>query len=182
MVMPLSPKALYPLVPNAPGVPALLRSAAVIVDGATFGLLGVGSALDDLIGADPVLWGVFTQSGQPVAIADSVQAFEFQAAARVSDYPVEQGAFASYNKVIEPYSATVRMSRGGTLEQRSAFLAAIEGAQKSLELYTVLTPELSYFNANIEAFDYRREINSGAGVGAGPSTAGAHNCRSCSGD
>lgn len=161
MVMPIIPKAIYPAVPNAPGVPPLLRDVAKIADTATFGLLGISDALDLLIGAEPVQWGVFDQAGQPVALADSVVSFEYRNGSRISDYPLEQGAFASYNKVANPYDVRVRMVRGGSDDDRSVFIASLEAAAKTLDLYTILTPEKRYLNANIENWDYRRERGNG---------------------
>jgi hypothetical protein len=162
MAMPIIPKALYPVVPNAPGVPALLRNAAKVADAATFGILGVSDALDLLIGAEQVRWGLFDQDGQPVALADSVLSLDYRNSSRVSDYPVEQGAYASYNKVASPYEARLRMVRSGSEIDRSDFIAALDAAANSLDLYTVVTPDAVYENANIESFDYRREASNGA--------------------
>ena len=164
MTMPLIPVALYPLVPNAPGVPAMLRNGAKILDALTFGLLGLGDALDSLIGADPVKWGVFDSKGRPVAVADTIISVEYSNGSRVSNYPVEQGAFATYNKVADPYSARVSMACGGTETQRSDFINALDEAANSIDLYTILTPEKSYFKANIERVDWRRTTTGGAGI------------------
>lgn len=163
MAMDIIPKALYPLVPNAPGVPAVLRNAARVADTATLGYLGLSDAMDMLIGADSPQWGIFTGSGAAVAIADSVVSLDYRNGSRVSDYPVEQGAFASYNKVADPYSVRVRLVRGGTEQDRSDFIAAIEAAAATLDLFEVRTPEMVYPSANIDGFDYRRETVSGAG-------------------
>lgn len=163
--MDIIPKALYPLVPNAPGVPALLRNGVKVLDTLTLGVFGLSGALDSLIGAEPVQWGVFSQkTGLPVALADSVVSMDYRNGSRISDYPVEQGAFASYNKVATPYDVKVRMTCGGSQARRGDFVAAIEAASRSLDLYLVLTPERSYPSANIEAWEYRREVNNGAGM------------------
>ena len=162
MPMPTIPKALYPLVPNAPGVPALIRNAVKIADAATLGQFGLSNALDNLIGADPVQWGVFSAGGQAVAVSDSVVSFDYRNGSRLSDYPVERGAFASYNKVANPFDVKVRMSCGGSEEQRAAFVKALDSAASSLDLYTVWTPEKRYESVNIESVDYRRESSAGA--------------------
>lgn len=164
MPLPMIPKALYPLVPNAPGVPALLRSGAKIIDMATFGLLGASDALDLLIGAEPVRWGVFDQFNAPVAIADSILSFDYSNGSKVSNYPVENGAFASYNKVANPYDAKITMTCGGSDDARAAFINALDSAADSIDLYTILTPEKSYLSANIERVDYARSASKGAGI------------------
>ncbi len=164
MAMDIIPKALYPIVPNLPGVPALLRDAATIADSATFGLLGISDALSDLIGSEPIKWGVFYGSGEALAEADSIISFDYSNGAKVSNYPIEQGAFASYNKVNSPYDAKITMTCGGSEERRSAFIFALDYAADSLDRFSILTPEKSYFNANIERFDYRRTATNGAGI------------------
>jgi hypothetical protein len=165
MVMPIIPKSLYPAVPNAPGVPALLRNAATIADTATFGLLGVSDALDLLIGAEQVQWGIFeTETGLPVVIADSVLGFDYRNGAKIADFPVEDGTFATYNKTATPFDIKVRMVCGGDDERRRSFIEAIEAASRSLTLYDVVTPQAAYANANIEAWDYRRDTSGGAGI------------------
>lgn len=162
MPMPIVPKAVYPLVPFAPGVPALLRNGAKIIDTLTFNTLGIGDALDSVIGSGKPQWGIFTSSGDPVALAESVVSMEFENTMRVSNYPIEGGKFSSYNKVNDPYSITLRMTCGLGEEERAAFIFSVESASKSLELYTVVTPETTYLDANIVAVGYRRDSENGA--------------------
>lgn len=158
------PKALYPLVPNAAGVPALLRGGAQVLDALTFGVFGLSDLLDGVIGSDPVQWGVFDAFGQPVAVADSIVSFDYRNGSKISDYPVEQGAFASYNKVANPFDVRVRMTCGGSVQRRALFVAQLDIAAASLGLYTVLTPEMVYASVNVEGLDYRRESSNGAGI------------------
>jgi len=164
-MMDLIPKSLYPLVPNAPGVPAVLRDGAKILDGATGGLLGISDALDSILGTSAEQWGIFNPlSGQSIALADSVVSIQYRNESRISDYPVEQGSFASYNKVANPYDVRIRMVKGGRQEDRSSFLSAIEAASIVTDLYTVVTPEKTFENANITGYDYARETLNGAYV------------------
>jgi hypothetical protein len=163
--MDLIPKPLYPLVPNAAGVPAVLRSGARIIDGATGGLLGLSGAMDTLLGTSTEQWGIFSpSSGQSIAIADSVISIQYRNESRISNYPVEEGSFASYNKVASPYDVRIRMVKGGRQEDRSTFLSAIEFAASATDLFTVVTPEKTFENANIVGHDYSRETLNGAYV------------------
>jgi hypothetical protein len=108
-------------------------------------------------------WGIFKEdSGQPVIEADVVLRVEFQNDYRVSDYPQEKGAFASYNKVQIPFRAKLTFLKGGTDAARTALLTALEEAVKSLDLVTVSVPEFSYKSGNIIHYDYRREAAKGA--------------------
>ena len=91
-------------------------------------------------------------------------AVDYKQGWHIADYPIEDGDFASYNKVATPFDAKVTFTQGGTESDRAAFLAAIEAAAASLALYNVVTPEKTYLNANIEHYDYRRTSRNGVGL------------------
>lgn len=160
MPLPIIPKNLYPLVPNVAGVPALLRNSLRILDTLTLGALGIGNILGD----EPIRWGIFNSNGDSIAVFDTIISVDMRDSCRVSNYPVENGSFKSYNKVENPYDARVVMTRGGTEAQRKEFIDSLTAAKKSLELLTIVTPEATYNNATIEEFDYIRETNNGAGM------------------
>lgn len=155
------PKSLYPLVPNAPGVPALLRAGAQILDTITLGYLGIGDALNSLIGEDPVKWAVLDSTGKALPY-ESVNAVGYQNESRVSDYPLENGAFAAYNKVDSPFDVIVTLTQGGAEEDRRTMIKAVENARKSLDLYTVMVPEGVYRNVNFTSLTIQRSTREGA--------------------
>lgn len=162
MAIDFIPKSLYPVVPQALGVPALLRSGAQLLDTRTLGFLGVSSAINQLIGAPLVEWGVFDSSGNFIADYDSVFAVGYVNDSRVSDYPVEQGQFASYNKVHNPFDVRVTLKCGGSEDRRALFLAKCEAARKSLAGYMVVTPETTYENVNFTGIRWERTGDGGA--------------------
>lgn len=158
--MPFSalPAIPFPALPNLPGVPAIGR------------LLGANLPLPFSIIADalglgalfPPAWGIFSAAGQPVLIGDAVLSVEMQQDYRVADFPIERGAFASYNKVISPIALRVGFMVGGSDVLRQAFLAAVDAACASLATYQVITPDVIYANLNLTHYDYRREARAGA--------------------
>lgn len=162
--MPITPipKALYPLVPQLPGVPPVLRAGAQIFDALTLGFLGAGDIVDSIVGSEPVLWGVFDVDGAPIAEYDSVVSVNVQEDARISDYPVEQGSFASYNKVDLPRRVTVVLACGGSVERRSKFQSRMQAERRSLNLWTVITDDNTFFNCNLVALDWGRSQERGA--------------------
>lgn len=162
MTIDIVPVSLYPLVPQLPGVPAVLRSTVQRFDTATLGFLGLGNILNGVIGTDPVRWGIFDSAGAPIASYDSVYSVHYDNDSKISDYPVEQGGFSSYNKVETPFDAVVALNCGGNDARRSAFQVAIEAARKSLQLYSVLTPEFTYLSCNITGIGFSRECTDGA--------------------
>lgn len=164
MPIDIVPKSLYPFVPKALGVPPLLRSAAQLLDTATLGYLGIGDALSQLIGAEPIRWGVFDESGGKIAPYDSVYAVGYQNESKISNYPLEQGAFASYNKVETPFDVRVTLHCGGSEDDRAQFMASLETARKSLRLFTVLTPEFTYKDVNFTGLDISRRREEGVNM------------------
>lgn len=92
----------------------------------------------------------------------STNAFEFTKETRISDFLVERGSFASYNKVLLPANPTVTLVLGGSGSDRTSFLNQINAACESLELYSVVTPEVTYFNYSIERYSLIRRAERGA--------------------
>jgi hypothetical protein len=111
----------------------------------------------------PPQWGLYA-NGLPVLVADSVFGMEYARDYRISDYPQEQGAFASYNKVKVPYIAKITYLIGSSIEERAAFLAAAELVTASLNLVTIYTPEIPYLNANPTHVGYRRTVQQGVSL------------------
>jgi hypothetical protein len=143
-------------IPQLPGVPALSSYAPSLST-----VLGIDGILS-LFQSKPV-WGLF-KGGTLVAEPTTLAEIGMRGEARISDFPVERGSFASYNKVQQPDVHRILMIKSGTLAERMAFLAAIDQAKKSLDLYTILTPDVSYTDVNIETYEYRRTSSDGAGM------------------
>lgn len=168
----------FPSVPELPGVPVLQRQASLKVLSSELRVLTADSRWR--ISPDAPQWGIFTTQGKLLIEADSVLDIGFKQDHKISSYPIQSNAFNSYNKVAEPFQATVRLMKGGQLKsadlakssdgllenqgmrERGDFLEAIDQASKSLDLYQVVTPERSYLNCNITSYAYRREQNKGA--------------------
>lgn len=109
-------------------------------------------------------WGMYTQEGVLAAPADNVVGFENVLDARISDYPVENGGFASYNKVITPYEVRFIMSKGGTVDDRQAFLKAVQDAWTGITLYNFVTPECVYLDMNVVGVRQQRAADRGNGL------------------
>lgn len=150
----------FPNVPNVPGVPPLPRSP-----GAVFGAveLLVRDAVSSFsLGLTPQ-WGIF-RNGAPVIVAQSVVSLDYKRDWSISDYPVEEGAFESYNKVTAPFDARFRFSSGGDELARQALLDSIDRVAGTLDLFDVVTPEVIYQSVNVMHYDYHRSATQGAGL------------------
>lgn len=144
-----------------PGIPDIPDFKGLVSSG-TGALIGFGGAtlLRMIFGNQ---WGIFNQYGIPIMLADTVFSVKYQNGSQIAQAPVEKGTFTSYNKVQNPYQATVTMIRGGgdpTL--RGLFIAQLELLSKSTLLFHVITPEFVHINAAITGYDYAREPQGGA--------------------
>jgi hypothetical protein len=109
-------------------------------------------------------WGIYNTGGGVLIQADAVVGIDYTQNSRVSDFPVESGGFASYNKVATPYTATISLTRGGSETLRSEFLTAIDALQRGVTLFSVVTPTAVYLNATLEQYRYRRQSTGGVGL------------------
>ena len=174
--MPLIP---FPNVPKVPGVPSLPRSAkfpaaARMVLGLTQGLLWRLFQVD-------TRWGIFDSKGKALGDPAKFTGFvgslldsaglgstlstggvDYSKETRVSDFPLERGSFASYNKVEQPANPSVTLCLTGSEKNRRTFLEAIDKAAKSTDLYSVVTPEVTYVNYSVERYSYSRRSSKGA--------------------
>lgn len=114
-----------------------------------------------LSNSSPPQWGLYNPDGSPALVASSFATLDYAHPYRISDYQQEQGAFASYNKVQQPFSAKIGFLVGGDAAFRSAFLNQAEQVCASLNLVTVITPEISYPSANPVNPTYRRTSRNG---------------------
>jgi len=141
--------------PVISGLPALPPSVAVF-NQAT---LLISDAINLALALSSPHWGIYL-FGIPVVFADNVVTMEYKQDWRLSTYPQEQGAFATYNKVALPYEAKLRFSTGGSLIERQAFLLSIAAIAGDNLIYDIVTPEQVYLHCNVIHYDYKREASS----------------------
>jgi len=129
------------------------------------------------------------KSGNPVLTPNNVYALEWHGEERVSDYPVQNGQFVSYNKVKVPFDMRIVMTCQGlnvvqdalqsvtqSLNQalsniglafgqpmsRDAFLKQLDMMLDSTDLYDVVTPDKVYQNVNLVAYNHAKKNDDGA--------------------
>lgn len=164
-----------------PGVPPLLNDAILAADLAvalTTISLSLLSALQS-----PQQWGIYDSSGNELGASSGLNFLESAALALVSqptitstvkvgylkemktaNFPIEAGGFANYNKVEMPGCSTVSLTYSGGQSGRASFLAAIDTACKSMNLYSVVTPEVTYANVSLDRYTYDRTAQRGANL------------------
>jgi hypothetical protein len=133
----------------ATGALALVTSAALSAAGGLQAFLWQSAQT-------PPAWGVFDANGNQVLFPDSVLDFTQRQEYDIANFPIQEGAFASYNKVIRPFEISVRFRKTANVLERQSFLQDIAGLSASLNLYTVRTPEAQYGNVNLERYEVIR--------------------------
>jgi hypothetical protein len=176
--MPLIP---FPNVPAVSGVPALPRIAGA--SGQAQAALGILQGALWKAASGQKQWGIFDSKGKALgstgalstaaSITKSVLGFgstqstvsvDYLKESKVSDFPVEKGGFASYNKVEMPAAPIVTLCFSGSETEAGAFLTAIDAACKSTDLFSVVTPEAKYIDHAIERYNYQRRHDKGASI------------------
>ncbi len=158
----------FPNVPFAAGVPPLPRSAAFPpVVTPPIGSQALPGQLWQSSQAAPV-WGIFATNaagqptGNPVLSPDNFLTFGNRAEWTLPKAPIQQGSFTTYNKVIQPFDVSVRITRSGTLVQRTQFLITLDQIAASLNLYALVSPERIYTPVNILRYEVTRTEGKGA--------------------
>lgn len=146
----------------ADGIPALLNQVASVSNPVSLVFSDVKGVLGLFAGPQ---WGIFNQDGSIALQPDSIISLDFKREWSIPNYPVEQGAFETYNKVALPSDTNIRMTKGGTDIERQNFLIQVSALAGSLTLYNVAMPEGTLIlNVNIIRFDFRRTSTNGVGL------------------
>ncbi len=179
----------FPDVPAYPGVPALTRPVQIAIAEQPILSIALGSVENFLIGAlqQTPQWGIYDANGNRLGVFSddtstgggllsslvsqltgdtpavlSTFSVDFSREARISTFLVEAGGFATYNKVQLPANPVVTLILDGSENDRTAFLNLINAASESTDLYSIVTPEIVYYNYNVERYTYTRRANRGA--------------------
>lgn len=153
---------------------------AVVTAGSSANAGGFMASVSGVLGS--------TKSGSPVLTPDSVLSLEWRGEERISDYPVQNGQFVSYNKVKVPFDLRVVMTCQGLnvvqdalkpvtqlINQalsnvglafgqpmtRDAFLRQLDSMLDSTDLYDVVTPDKVYSNVNLVAYNHAKKSDEG---------------------
>lgn len=129
-----------------------------------FNLAGVAEIIDLLV-PSASQWAIYQSGTSDFALEpDSIFDLNPRREARVSDYPMEQGAFASYNKVQTPRIWRLRLVCRGVDMDRSDFLDELDALMEGLDLVDIATPDNLGTNLSLTNYDYKRQATSGVSM------------------
>lgn len=110
---------------------------------------------------NPGDWGIFTEDGDSLVDADTVISVEIETDARISSYPQQDGAFASYNKVQLPTEVKVTYAVATSDDARAELVDKLDIARRSLTTYVLAMPEYTYPSVNVIHYGFRRTVKQG---------------------
>jgi hypothetical protein len=126
----------------------------------------VASQIPSVNPPTPIYAVIASDTFFPLTIPSSWGEFSPRYETQTSDYPVEQGAFALYNKVRRPVVVRVTMIKTGSDLARFAWLAAIQQfeANNPLQLYTLISPQAVYVDYTITGLSYDTRRDKGSNL------------------
>lgn len=95
---------------------------------------------------------------------DALIQFEVRAEGKVVSSPIEQGSFASYNKVDSPNYIEVQLAKQGTDDVLQAALKTLDELQTTASKINFVTPVAEYENYTLESYDFSMSQRDGLGV------------------
>lgn len=129
-------------------------------------LSAIASRLPRLNPPRPIYAIVDSETFEPLTVPDSWGEFTPVYDSQVSDYPVEKGAFAVYNKVRRPIGVTVTLVKTGSDVARFTWLAAIQQSEKQAptRLFTLISPQSVYVDYTITGMSFETRQDRGSNM------------------
>lgn len=106
-------------------------------------------------------WAIVNSSGMSITNITSLISVEVRDSAQVVSESIEQGSFASYNKVVAPFDIYVSVAVQGEPDELQRTIDDLRAAKAGTELYSLITPEQEYEDLCIESMDYKRTREDG---------------------
>ena len=143
------------------GVPALLNGFNAFT-GAIIEIDSVLGQLFDLFSDSRSSWGIYDKKIENVVLEfDGFVEFGVDNASQIAGYRIEEGQFASYNKVDSPYEIVLTGVKTGTINEIDAFLRSLDAISNDINLYAIVTKGQIYSNANMLRYSYHRSPEAG---------------------
>lgn len=153
----------YPDVPDAPGVPPVYRNDTNPITPPTGSTILPSDSASAQSSARPQ-WAIVKAGGASAIQVDSIVAMEPSRDFRISDYPVENGGFQSYDKVATPAETRVTVTKGGGDSDRQGFFDQLDALIETTDLVNIVTPDSSYLDRNLVRYSYDRRADRGLGL------------------
>lgn len=108
------------------------------------------------------MWAIVDRSNNVALEAKSMISYNINDDSNVVSSSIEQGSFASYNKIDNPLQISVTLAFEGLPDEINENLAALKRLKKSTQLVGLQTDTDYIDNLNISSYSYSRSSDSGA--------------------
>lgn len=110
-------------------------------------------------------WSLLGQeTGYDIVTFTSFISMDVKDGGKVVDTPVEEGSFATYNKVDNPREIKCTLATQGTDEELQTYIQSLTDLRNGTDLVMVSTPVFLYEKMNLEEFSYSLKVDDGRGV------------------
>ena len=108
-------------------------------------------------------WALCREDGSVIEL-ESVLRVDVDSSNQVMQAPVEQGAFAMYNKAVGPTTVDLQVAIKGDVAKRAELTKLLLDLSGTTELLTLITPEMEFSGYNLESAQYSRKIDDGVDI------------------
>jgi hypothetical protein len=109
-------------------------------------------------------WTILDEGGRPGVKFTSFIDIDLSAEAKVLEYPIEEGSFASYNKTQQPTAIRVTLAAQGSNLELNDMLSKLKDYKEKAVKLSILTPSDFYEGYALEGFSYKRERTQNANM------------------
>lgn len=110
------------------------------------------------------MWTILDENSLPVITFTSFLSLEGVSSAKVSDYPVEEGSFSTYNKTVAPRDFTVTLAVTGDDVELQEALSCVEALRASTQMVSVIAPYQEFKGYCLESYDFASKVQDGVGI------------------
>jgi hypothetical protein len=109
-------------------------------------------------------WTIMSEDGGSAIAFTSFIGMRVNSDGSASSYPVEEGAFASYNKMQAPIEITVNLGKSGEAYDIESTIQVIEKYKQEATKLSVVTPTMFYESMTLESYSYSHRRDNGARI------------------
>lgn len=109
----------------------------------------------------PGNWAIYDKDGNAAIPFDTFMGCTVKQEEKVAHNPVEKGGFVDYNKTASPVNVGVVVAKTGSPSDLTAMLDALDALVSGTDLVSIVTPEKTFTDFSLSAYDYDRKTENG---------------------
>ena len=110
------------------------------------------------------MWTILDENSLPVLEFTSFISLDAGNASKITDYPVEAGSFATYNKIVTPNELTVTLAIQGDSYKLQNAIDILNTLCNEAQIVNIVSPYTYYKGYSLESFDYSFNQTDGVGI------------------